>query len=73
MVDDLVFYELLLLGLLWLCMMLYWVRRRRQARTDQTCGSPAQRTTRRSQDPKPFPRLTTKPLSVPKIQRHEHP
>jgi IS1 family transposase/transposase-like protein len=61
MVDDLLFHELLLLGLLWLCVILYWVRRRRQAVTGQACGSPAQRTTRRSQDPKPFPGLTTKP------------
>ena len=61
MVDDLLFHELLLLGLLWLCVILYWVRRRRQAVTGQTCSSPAQRTTRRSQDPKPFPGLTTKP------------
>jgi IS1 family transposase/transposase-like protein len=61
MVDDLLFHELLLLGLLWLCVILYWVRRRHQAVTGQTCGSPAQRTTGRSQDPKPFPGLTTKP------------
>jgi len=61
MVDDPVFHELLLLGLLWLCVILYWVRLRRQAVTDQTCGNPAQRTTRRSQDPKPFPGLTIKP------------
>jgi len=44
-----------------LCVILYWVRLRRQAVTDQTCGNPAQRTTRRSQDPKPFPGLTIKP------------
>jgi hypothetical protein len=41
MVDDLLFHELLRLGLLWLCVSLYWVRRRRQAVTGQTCGSPA--------------------------------
>jgi len=28
MVDDLVFHERLLLGLLWLCVILCWVRRR---------------------------------------------
>jgi hypothetical protein len=61
MVDDLLFHELLLLGLLWLCVILYWVGRRRQAVTDQARGHPAKRATRRSQDPKPFPGLTTKP------------
>ncbi len=61
MVDDLFFYELLLLGLLWLCVILYGVGLRRQAVTDQARGNPAKRATRRSQDPKPFPGLTTKP------------
>jgi IS1 family transposase/transposase-like protein len=61
MVDDLLFHELLLLGLLWLCVILYWVGLRRQAVTDQARGHPAKRATRRSQDSKPFPGLTTKP------------
>jgi len=59
MVDDLFFHELLLLGLLWLCLILYWVGLRRQAVTDQAHGHPAKWATRRSQDPKPFPGLTT--------------
>jgi IS1 family transposase/transposase-like protein len=60
MVDDRFFHELLLLGLPWLCVILYWVGLRRQAVTDQARGNPAKRATRRSQDPKPFPGLTTK-------------
>jgi hypothetical protein len=62
MVDDLFFRELLLLGLLWLCVTLYWVGRRRQAVTDPAHRQPVKRSTRRSQAPKPFPGLTTKPL-----------
>ena len=61
MVDDLLFHELLLFGLLWFCVILYWVGLRRQAMTDQARDHPAKRATRRSQDPKPFPGLTTKP------------
>jgi hypothetical protein len=61
MVEDLFFHELLLLPLLWLCVILHWVGRRRQAVADQAQGNPAKRATRRSQDPKPFPGLTTKP------------
>lgn len=61
MVEDLLFHELLLLALLWLCVILQWVGRRRQAVADQAQGNPAKRATRRSQDPKPFPGLTTKP------------
>jgi hypothetical protein len=41
MVDDLFFCELLLLGLLWLCVILSWVGRRRQAAMDQARGHPA--------------------------------
>jgi transposase-like protein len=61
MVDDLFSHALLLLGLLWLCVILSWVGRRRQAVTDQARGHPANRATRRSQDPKPFLGLTIKP------------
>jgi hypothetical protein len=61
MVDDLLFHELLLLGLLCLCLIRYWVGLRRQAVTDQAHGHLAQWATRHSQDPKPFPGLTTMP------------
>jgi IS1 family transposase/transposase-like protein len=61
MVDDLLFHELLLLALLWLCVIQYWMGRWRQAMADQAHGHPAKRATRRSQAPKPFPDLTTKP------------
>jgi hypothetical protein len=61
MVDDLFFHELLLLGLLWLCVILYWMRQRRQAVTEQAHGNAAKRATSRSRAPKPFPGLTSKP------------
>jgi hypothetical protein len=61
MVDDLLFHELLRLGRLWLCLILYWVGRRRQAVTDQAHGPLAKWATRHSQAPKPFSGLTTKP------------
>jgi hypothetical protein len=58
-VDDLFFHELLLLGLRWLCVILYWMGQRRQAVTDQAQGNSAKR--RHSQAPTPFPGLTSKP------------
>jgi hypothetical protein len=61
MVEDLFFHEFLLLALLWLCVILYGVGRRCQTAADQAHGNPAKRATRRSQAPKPFPGLTTKP------------
>jgi hypothetical protein len=62
MVDDLLFHELLLLGLLWLCLILIGGWPRQRAATDQADGQPATRTHRRSTDPPPFPGLTTRPL-----------
>jgi hypothetical protein len=40
-VDDLVFHELLLLGLLWLYMLLYWLRPWLQAEVGQAHRQPA--------------------------------
>jgi hypothetical protein len=55
------FHELLLLGLLGLCVTLYWLWLRHQAAMDQAHGKQARRSTRRSKDPKPFPGLLRKP------------
>ena len=54
MVDDLLFHELLLLALLWLCVIQYWMGRWRQAMADQAHGHPAKQATRCSKAPKPF-------------------
>jgi hypothetical protein len=56
-----VFHELLLLGLLWLCVTFYWLWPWHQAATDQAHGKRARQSTRRSKDPKPFPGLIRKP------------
>jgi hypothetical protein len=48
MVDDLLFHELLLLGLLCLCLIRYWVGLGRHAVTDQAHGHLAQWATRYS-------------------------
>jgi IS1 family transposase/transposase-like protein len=55
------FHELLLLGLLWLCVAFYWLWPRHYAAMDQVHGKLAMRSTRRSKDPKPFPGLIRKP------------
>jgi hypothetical protein len=82
MVEDLFFHERLLLALLWRCVILYGVGRRRQAVADQAHGNPAQQATRRSQAPKPFPaprqRRAVAPVSArprsmwpqPRLARH---
>ena len=61
MVSDLFFYELLLLGLLWLCVMLPWVWPYDCAAPGPTTPTPATPPRTRSRDPKPFPGLTRKP------------
>ncbi len=59
MVDNLVFRELLLLGLLWFGMLLYWAWLRGRAATYQT--TPTKTITARSKDLEPFPGLIHKP------------
>src|SRR5712691_1097028 len=61
MVSDLFFYELLLLGLLWLCVMLYYVGPSDHSAGDQRTSKPLPPSHKRSGDPKPFPGLTRKP------------
>jgi hypothetical protein len=53
------FHDLLLLGLLWLCVILYWQWLR--GRPGKCQAKPAKQTKRRSKDPRPFPGLTHKP------------
>jgi transposase-like protein len=61
MVSHLLFDELLLFGLLWLCVLSYWVWRRSCVAPSQSTPMRGKRATRRSQDPKAFPGLTHKP------------
>jgi hypothetical protein len=72
MIDHLRFHTLLLLGLLWLCITVYWLWRRRQAAMVPAHRQPVKLSTRRSQDPKPFPGLTTKPSCVTCEQAQGH-
>jgi IS1 family transposase/transposase-like protein len=62
MVDNLLFHELLLLGLLWLCVIWCWRWSKRQAALGQAHGQPVKRSQRHATDQKPFPGLTTKPF-----------
>jgi hypothetical protein len=64
MIDHLRFHTLLLLGLLWLCMTVYWLWRRRQAATVPAHRQPVKRSTRRSQNPKPFPGVCPENLKL---------
>ena len=64
MVSDLFFYELLLFGLLWLCVMLLRVWSYDHAAPGPTTPKPAKPSRQHSGDPEPFPGLTRKPPCV---------
>ena len=72
MVSDLFFYELLLLGLLWLCVMLSWVWPYDRAAPGLTTPTLAKPPRKRSRDPQPFPGLTRTPPCAACEQAHEH-
>ena len=61
MVSDLFFSELLLVGLLWLCLMLHDAWPSDRPARDRRTSKPATPPRKRSNDPKPFPGLTRKP------------
>jgi IS1 family transposase len=61
MVSDLFFYELVLLGLLWLCAMLHYAWPSDCLAENQRTSTPMPPPRKRSGDPKPFPGLTRKP------------
>jgi hypothetical protein len=61
MVDDLPFHDLMLLGLLWLCVIWLWAWLGTAWRYGRTHGKPAQRAQRHAIGQKPFPGLTTRP------------
>ena len=72
MVSDLFFYELLLLGLLWLCVMLYYAGPSDHSAGDQRTSKPLPPSHKRSSDSKPFPGLTRTPPCAVCEQAHEH-
>jgi hypothetical protein len=61
MLSNLLVYGLLLLGVLWLCVMVYYAWPRDGPAGYQKTPQPAKPPRRRSHDPKPFPGLTHKP------------
>ncbi len=62
MMPDPLFYQLLLVGLVWLCLMLHVVWPSDRATAGPTTPRPAKAPPKRSSAPKPFPGLTRKPL-----------
>ena len=61
MVSHLVFYQLMFLGLLWLCVMLHAAWPNACPGGEQKPSKPLPPPGKRSSDPKPFPGLTRKP------------
>ncbi len=64
MMPDPLFYQLLLVGLVWLCLMLHVVWPSDRATASPTTPRPAKAPPQRSSDSKPFPGLTRKPPCV---------
>ena len=61
MISDLFFYQLLLVGLLWLCLMLHGMWPSERVMPGSTRPPPPLPPRKRSSDPQPFPGLTRKP------------
>src|SRR2546421_8105549 len=72
MVSHLFFYQLMVLGLLWLCVMLHYAWTNERTGGDQRPSKPLPPPCKRSSDPKPFPGLTRTPLCAACEQAHEH-
>src|SRR5713226_4847729 len=72
MMPDPLFSQLLLVGLVWLCLMLHVVWPYDRASSGPTTPRPAKAPPKRSSDPKPFPGLTRKPPCAACEQAHEH-
>jgi IS1 family transposase len=72
MMSDPLFYRLLLVGLVWLCLMLHVVWPYDRATAGPTTPRPAKAPPKRSSDLKPFPGLTRKPLCAACEQAHTH-
>ena len=72
MVSHLFFYQLVLLGLLWLCVMLHYTWSNECPAGDQRPSQPLPPPRKRSSDSQPFPGLTRKPPCAACEQAHEH-
>src|SRR5215831_9584374 len=72
MVSHLFFYQLVLLGLLWLCVMLHYAWPNECPGGDQRPSKPLPPPGKRSSGPKPFAGLTRKPPCAACEQAHEH-
>jgi hypothetical protein len=72
MMPDPLFYQLLLVGLVWLCLMLHVVWPSDRATSGPTTPRPAKAPPQRSSDLKPFPGLTRKPLCAACEQAHAY-
>jgi IS1 family transposase len=72
MVPDPLFYQLLLVGLVWLCLMLHVVWPSDRATSGPTTPRPAKAPPKRSSDLKPFPGLTRTPPCAACEQANEH-
>src|SRR6266478_4526600 len=72
MISDLFFYQLLLVGLLWLCLMLHGMWPSERVMPGSTRPPPPLPPRKRSSDPQPFPGLTRKPPCAACEQAHEH-
>ena len=72
MVSHLFFYQLMFLGLLWLCVMLHYAWPNECTGGDQQPSKPLPPPGKRSSDPKSFPGLTRKPPCAACAQAHEH-
>src|SRR6266478_5545453 len=72
MVSHLFFYQLMFLGLLWLCIMLHYAWPNECPGGDQRPSKPLPPPRQRSSDPKPFPGLTRKPPCAACEQAHAY-
>jgi IS1 family transposase len=73
MVSDLIFYELVLLGLLWLCVMLHWAWPSDCLTGELRPSKPAPSPRKHSRDLQPFPGLLSKPHCVACEQAAQEP
>src|SRR6266850_1094839 len=72
MVSHLFFYQLMFLGLLWLCVMLHYAWPNECPGEEQRPSKPLPPPRKRSSDPKPFPGLTRKPPCAACEQAHAY-
>src|SRR5881397_1976877 len=72
MIPQQLFYQLVVLGLLWLFVMLHYTWPSRCVASPHKPSKPLPPPRKRSSDPKPFPGLTRTPPCAACAQAHEH-